>query len=134
MDLAHRNEILLGLMLHHCGQQIVYLSRSTEEHLALAILYVLLYIERNGLSDTEILHVLGYLHTHFLCQLEEIINGMTRGEDDCRIVEDAYFLLTELLRAQSFNLYERTEYEFHVEVLGYVIIRRFLACRLGLRY
>ena len=44
MDITHRYEILLILMLHHHRHQIIYLTCLTEEDLALAIWYVFLDI------------------------------------------------------------------------------------------
>ena len=97
MDVAHGHKILLVFVFDHCGQKIVDTTRGTEKHLALAILHVFLDIERNGFCHTEILHVLRNVCTQLLGKREIVVNGMTRREDYCRIVQNVYPLGTELL-------------------------------------
>ena len=77
MHVTHRHKILLGLVLHHRGQQIIDASGSTEEHLTLTVLDILLDIECDGLCHTEILHILRNRHSELLGQSEEMVNGMT---------------------------------------------------------
>ena len=82
---AQRHQVLLELVLHHQRNQIIYLTRSAEEHLALAVLHVFLDIKRDGLCHTEIPHVLGNVQTELFGQHEKVVDGMTRGEDDGRV-------------------------------------------------
>ena len=76
MNIAHGHEVFLGLVLHHCGNQVVNLASAAEEHLALAILYVFLDIEGNGLGHTEVFHVFWNVDTKLFCQCEIMINGV----------------------------------------------------------
>ena len=114
-------------MLGHGGQQVVNLSRRPEEYLALAILHILLYIKRNCLRDTEILHVLRYGHTQLLCQRKEVVDGMTGGKDNGRMVQDAHLLCTELFSCYPLDFDKRTEHEFNAKLVSDVVIGRLLA-------
>ena len=134
MHVAHGYEILLTLVLHHCRQQVVNLTRGTEEHLTLAILYVLLDIQRNRFCDTEILHVLGNGDTQLLSQCEKVVDGVTRSEHDGCVVQDVNLLRTEFLGSNTLHLDKRTEHQFYVKPLCYVIIGRLLARRFWLGY
>jgi hypothetical protein len=44
-------------VLHHHGDEVIDLAGISKEYLSLAILYVFLDIEGNGLGDAEIFHV-----------------------------------------------------------------------------
>jgi hypothetical protein len=57
MYTAQWHEISLLLVLHHHGDEVIDLSGVSKEYLSLAILYVFLDIEGNGLGDAEIFHV-----------------------------------------------------------------------------
>ena len=131
---AHRYEILFYLMLHHDWHQVGNLSCVSEEHFALAILHIFLNIVWDSFRNTEVFHFFGNLDTHLFRQIEIVIYGMTRRKHHCRIVEQAHFLLPELLRGESLYLYERTEHQFHTEIFGNVVIGWFFAWRLRLGY
>ena len=79
-------------MLHHLGQQIHNLSGIAEEHLALTILNILLNIERYLLRNAKVLHIFRNLQTHFLGQLEVIVDGMPGSEHDGSIVQNTNLL------------------------------------------
>ena len=77
VNAAQRHKKLFALMLQHLWQQAVNLSCCAEEHLALTVLHILLYVEGNGLNETEILHVLRYRDTQFFRKCKEVVDGMT---------------------------------------------------------
>ena len=77
MDITHRHQILFVLVLHHGRNQIVHTACLAEEHLALAILHILLDIQGDSLCDTEILHILRNSDTQLLGHIKEMVNGMT---------------------------------------------------------
>ena len=64
-------------MLEDGSHQTIYLTGIAEEHLALAVLNILLDVERYCLSDAEILHVLRDDNSHLSAQLEEVVYSMT---------------------------------------------------------
>ena len=64
-------------MLEDRSHEAVYLTGIAEEHLTLAVLNVLLDIERYCLGDAEILHVLRDVYSHLGAKLEEMIYGVT---------------------------------------------------------
>ena len=84
---AQRNEILLSLMLYHCRQEVINLTRLTEEHLALTVLNELLNVERNSLNGAEILHILRNGNTHFLSEIEVIIYSVARSEHHGSVIK-----------------------------------------------
>ena len=85
-------------MLHHGRYKVGHLSSCAEEHLALAILHILLDIQGDLLCNTEILHILWDLQTHLLRQFEIIIYGMARCKHNCGIIQYTHLLLAEFLR------------------------------------
>ena len=74
--IAHRHEVFLLLVLHHLRDEVINLTRRTEEHLTLAVLHIFLDIEGDRLRHAEILHILGYRQTQLLGQLEEVVDGV----------------------------------------------------------
>ena len=93
---AHRHEILFGLVLYHERDEVLDFTSIGEEYLALAILHIFLYVQGYSLEHAEVLHVLGDGDAHLLGQLEIVVYGMARGEDHSCIIEEVYFLLTKL--------------------------------------
>ena len=77
-----------------------------KEYLALAVLYVLLYIVRNCLGQAEILHVVRDVYSQFLAQCEKVVNCVAREEYNGSVVQNRYLLLTEFLCCHSLNLDE----------------------------
>ena len=77
MNIAHRNKVLLVLMLYHSRQEIVYTTSLTKEDFAFTILHIFLDIECNGFCDTEVFHVLGDVYSQLLGHVEEMVDGMT---------------------------------------------------------
>ena len=77
MNVGHRYEITLCLMLEDRSHEAVYLTGIAEEHLTLAVLDILLDVERHGLGDAEILHVLRDVYSHLGAKLEEMVNSVT---------------------------------------------------------
>ena len=119
-------------MLYHCRNEVVNLSCGTKENLALAIGSVLLNVEGDGLCDAEILGSFRHSDSHIFGELEEMVDGMARGEDNSCIIRYVHLLLTKLLCGDSFYLYERTEYQLYVKLLGYLVVWRISACWFGL--
>ena len=130
---AHRYEVFLVLVLYHHRDEVIYLACLTEEYLTLAILCVFLYVECYGLCNTEVLGGLWHGDAHFLGHLEEMVNGMTRGEYDSRVIGEIDLLITEFLRCKAFDLDERTEDEFYIKLTSYLVIWRVVACGFWLR-
>ena len=71
-----REEILLGLVLRHHGEQFRPVTACAEEDLTLAILHELLNVENHFLRDSEVLHVFGESDTEFLAEVEKMFDGI----------------------------------------------------------
>ena len=127
VNAAHWHEIFLALVLHHCGDERVELAGVAEEHLALAILHILLYVECDCLCYAEVLHVLGDSDSHLLSEFEVVVDSVARGEHHRCEIEKTYLLLSEFFWAEPFYFDERTKDEFHAEVLCDVEVRRLFA-------
>ena len=112
MDVAQRHEVVLVLVARHDGEQVRPLARCAEKDLALAILYVFLDIKKDGFRKPEVLHVFRDSDTHFVTELEEMVDGVARIEYYCGMIENLYFLLTELAGRKSFDFDERMFYLF----------------------
>ena len=80
VNTTHRNEILLGFMLDHQRNQVGNLATRSKKHLAFAILYIFLDVQRNGFKYTEVLHVFRYGDAHLLGQREKMVYRMARSE------------------------------------------------------
>ena len=72
MHVGHRYKVLLGLVLHKEGLQVVYVTVAVE-YLAFAVLNIFLYVERNGLRQAEIFHIVGDGDAQLLAQCEEVV-------------------------------------------------------------
>lgn len=123
VDVAQGNEVFVVLVLDNLGNDVVDLSCGAKEHLALAVLDVLLDIESNGFCDAEIFHVIRYVDAQLLAKLEEIVDGMTRSEHDSCIIQNGDVLLTEFLGRQSLNFNERMEIYLDAASTSYLIVR-----------
>ena len=77
MNVTHRDEIPLSLVLIDDSHQTIGLACGTEENLALTILYILLNIESHHLGDAEVFHILGNSDTEFTAQIEEMVHCVT---------------------------------------------------------
>jgi len=133
VNITQGNEVTLGLVLDHEGNQVVNLACSAEENLALAILDVLLYVLSHRLCNAEILHVLRDGNAHLLGKKEEIVNGKARSKYDSGVLQNGDFLCTKLLWSERLYLDERTEHDLHIVSLGYIVVRRVRRGRLWLR-
>ena len=118
MDRAQRYKIFLGLVLHHCGYERIDLAGCAEEHLALAVLYVFLDVQCYSLGHAEVLHVLGDCDAHLLGEVEIVVDGVARCEDNGCKVQQSNLLLAEFFGTQSLDLDEWAEHKFHAKVLG----------------
>ena len=134
MNIGHRYEILLCLMLEDRSHQTVYLTGVAEEYLTLAILNVLLDIERYRLGDAEILHVLRYVDSHLSAQLEEMIYSMTRCEYNSGVVKYVDVLLSELFGTKRLNANEWFEHKLNTVLISQIKIGRLACGRLRLGY
>ena len=127
MHITHGHQILLGFMLNHCGDEVIDFSSISKEHLALAILHILLYVKRDGLGYAEILHVLRNSDAKLFCQIEKMVDGMTRSKNDSSVVKYINFLRAEIFGGDAFYLNKRTEHKFNVESRCDVVVRRLFA-------
>ena len=109
VDVAHWHEISFLLVLDHGGQEVVDFSGVAEEHFALAVLNVLLYVESHGLGDAEVFHILGDGDSQLFAKVEEVVDGMARGEYDGCVLEDVNLLSTKLARGEAFDFDEGAE-------------------------
>ena len=105
VDITLWHKISLGLVLDDSGH--------AEEHLALAVLHILLYVQSHLLGNAEIFHRLGDVESQFLGEREEVINGVTRRKDHCCAIVQGNVLLTKFFCRDAFHLYEWVKYEFH---------------------
>ena len=64
-------------MLEDRSHEAVYLTGVAKEYLTLAVLDILLDVERYCLGDAEILHILRDVYSHLGAKLEEMINSVT---------------------------------------------------------
>ena len=126
MYIRHRNQILFGLVLNNRRQQVFKLSGITKEDLTFTVLHILLDVQCNSFCHTEILHSFRYGYTQFCTQVEEMVNSMTRCEDNCCVIQDRHFLLSEFFSRYTFHLNKRAKINFHTVLLGDVVVRRFL--------
>ena len=55
-----------------------------------------------------------------------MVNSMTRCKNDCGVVQNRDFLLSELFGRHTFHLNERAKIDFHTVLLCNVVVRRFL--------
>ena len=127
MYAAQWHKILLVLVLHHSGDERIELAGIAEEYLALAILHILLYVERDCLRNAEVLHILGDGDAHLLSECEVVVDSVTRCEHYGCEVEKTDLLLSEFFGAESFYFDEWAKDEFYAEVLCDVEIWRLLA-------
>ena len=132
VDIAYGHKELFGLVLYHLWQQVVDFTRCPEEHLTLAVLNIFLDIEGYRFGDAEILHILRDNNAHLLAQIEEVVDGMARCENDGRVVEDGYLLRPEFPRRKTFYFDERTEYYLYAVFFLNIEVRRLVRSRLGL--
>ena len=121
-------------MLKDRSHKAIHLTGVTEEYLALAVLDILLYIERNRLCNAEILHVLGYVYPHLSAQLEEVIYRITGSEYYSGVIKDIDMLLSELLGSERFNTDKRFENELYTIFISQIKIGRLACSRLRLGY
>ena len=121
-------------MLEDGSHKAIYLTGIAEEHLALTVLDVLLDVERYGLGNAEILHVLRDINPHLSAQLEEMINRMTGCEYYSGVIKYIDMLLSELLCGERLNTDKRFEHELYAIFISQIKIGRFACCRLRLGY
>src|SRR5690606_2815253 len=93
------------------------------ENLALSVKDELLEIEGHSLSNAEVLCILGNAHLHFFAGAEEMINGISAGEDHSSVIGYLHFLLTKLPRRNTFQPNE------WLKIQGYIILPRKLKVR-----
>lgn len=134
VDVAHREEEFLGLVLEHRRHEIGEFTGLGSENLAFAVYYILLKIVGHCLGGAEIFHGHRNGDTHLLAETEEIVDRRLGGEYDGCEFGYVYLLGTEFFCAESFNLYERTEYNLDAIFLRYLEIRRFIGSRFRLGY
>ena len=123
MDARLRQEVGLFGVLQDDGKQTVERACGAEEHLALAVLDVLLDVKRHGLGGTEILHRLGDVDAHLLTELEKVVDGVARGEDDSGMLgENGHLLSTEFLWGETLYLNELLEVDLHIIFLCNLVV------------
>ena len=113
---TQRHEIALVLVLEDVRKKVLDLACVAEEHLALAVLHVFLDVEGYLLDHAEILHRLGNGDAHLLCQREEVVDGVARGEHHRSVVEKVDLLLAKLLGGYAVDPEERTEHTLHAKL------------------
>ena len=134
MDIGHRNEILFSLMLQNGSHQAVHLSGIAKENLTLAVLNILLDVERYCLGDAEILHILRDVYSHLGAKLEEMIYSMTRCEYNSGVVKYVDVLLSELFGTKRLNANEWFEHKLNTVLISQIKIGRLACGRLRLGY
>ena len=134
VHVRHGHEVFLRLMSHHDGYQIFKFARGAEEDFTLAVLGVLLDVERDGLRYAEVFHCFRYCHTELRAQIEKMVDGMPRIENNSGMLKDRDFLLSEFLRRKALHLNKGAEHDFNAMLFGDVVVRRLFRSRLGLRH
>ncbi len=102
-DIGAWEEVLLILMLFQNFKQVLC-GFQTCKDLSLADHDVFLKIVGSLLGNTKIFHLRRHLDFQFLADMKEMIDGITAGEDDGRMIEDLYLLFSKLFYRYRFNL------------------------------
>ena len=97
MNICHRIEIFLSLVLFDERNQTIGFTVFAEENLAFAIHDIGLEITSHHFTDAEILHGFWHLKAKFFSQTEIMVNRCERCEYHGSIVAKSNFLLTKLL-------------------------------------
>ena len=120
-----REQHLLGLVLYDQLDQA--LERTIgKRNLALAIDDIFLQVESNALGRADILHCLGYRDAGIFADMEEAVDGCTRGENHRRVIKDIYALTAKLFWGNTDDLNQRVVVDFHTKTLRQFKKRRLL--------
>ena len=112
MDVGKRYEVFLLFVPCHHADEVGPASGGAEEDLALAVLYVFLYVEDNLFRESEVFHVFGKSDAQFLAESEEMVDGICRIEDYRGVCKYVYTLVAELSGADAFDADKRFECQF----------------------
>jgi len=88
------------------------------EHFSLPVEDEFLQVKRYGFGDTEVFSVLGDTDLHLFADPEEMVDGVTAGEDDGGELWDVYFLFAEILGRDGLQPDKRMECKFYFIFLG----------------
>ena len=131
MDITQGYEEAFVLVLEHGWQQVIDFPGGTVENLTLAILNILLNVERYLLCYAKVLHVVTYDEAQILSKLEEVVDGVPRCEDDGAEVGKRNLLSSKFPGRKSFDLDERAKDELYAVAGSEIVVRRLF--RRGLR-
>src|SRR5690554_8033370 len=97
-DIRAREQILLPFMLFEIVEQIRRSSNSNEK-LPFSDHNVFLEVMRRLFRNTKVLHIGRHFHLQFLTDVEEVIDGVSTGEYNGRMLKDVNLLLPKIPNA-----------------------------------